>query len=244
MADTPQGRRLTELFRQLQIRIARDTARQLDTLWRLLNSDGLLTEAEWIDAVMMVLGRNHEVSVVVARRYYRGYRAAELRARGAVDVFKAAPFKTDQARAALLANLGKLRELVGRGVDPFEAGRRVGLETSREAVEYVLDGARESIMNTVQVDDQAVGWYRVTDGDPCAFCALMASRGVAYKSQSSASFGAHPSCGCTAKPAFSVSKFGDVRSKQWNDLYRSSTRGHRDKLNAFRRAYERPHIPS
>jgi len=87
-----------------------------------------------------------------------------------------------------------------------------------------------------------LGWCGVSDGVPCAFCALLASRGAVSKTQQSASFEAHPSCGCLAEPAFTLDKFRDDRSREWNDLYRTATRGHRDKLNAWRRAFERPAV--
>lgn len=244
MAISAEARRLTAIHQLLQQRIGGNTARRLDNLWRLVNIDKALTEDEWTAAVLIVLGDAHDVSAEVARRYYQGYRAAELRTFELVREFGVVTFQTQAARSALSAQLGRLRELIGAGVDPVEAVRRVGKAHTREMVEYALDGGRNTIINTVQSDRRALGWYRVTDADPCAFCALLASRGAVYKSQQSASFGSHPSCGCTAEPAFTLDKFRDDRSKQWNDLYRTATRGHRDKLNAFRRAFERPHLHS
>ena len=244
MAISADARRFTALHQLLQRRIGGNTVRRLDQLWRLLDTDKALTEDEWATAVLVVLNDAHGVSAEVARRYYQGVRAAELRTFELVREFGVVSLREEAAKAAIASQLVRLRDLVRKGVDPFEAGRRVGAAQSRELVEYVLDGGRDTVINTVQRDDRAVGWYRVTDGDPCAFCALLASRGAVYKSQRSASFGSHPSCGCTAEPAFTADKFRNTQSEQWNDLYRRSTRGHRDKLNSFRRAYERPHLHS
>ena len=46
-------------------------------------------------------------------------------------------------------------------------------------------------------------WRRVTDGQPCGFCAMLASRGPVYRSAEKAGYGGnryHERCGCTAEP--------------------------------------------
>lgn len=46
-------------------------------------------------------------------------------------------------------------------------------------------------------------WRRVTDGDPCGFCAMLAGRGPVYHSKLKAGVGGnryHGFCGCTAEP--------------------------------------------
>lgn len=46
-------------------------------------------------------------------------------------------------------------------------------------------------------------WRRVTDGAPCGFCAMLASRGPVYHSREKAGVGGnryHGRCGCTAEP--------------------------------------------
>lgn len=239
MATTTQGRRLTGLHGAVQLRLGLDTVRNLDQLWRLL-SDRVLSEDEWVEAVLVVLGRAHGMSAALARRYYQAYRVAETGVAVLFDGFPQVTFRSNLARAALFQQLATLRRLRDLGVE--DAVLKVGRQVQREMVEEVFHGGRRQVIDTVRDDPVALGWYRVTDGDPCAFCALLASRGAVYKTQQSASFGAHPSCGCSAEPAFTLDKFRDDRSREWNDLYRTATRGHRDKLNAFRRAYERPHI--
>lgn len=69
--------------------------------------------------------------------------------------------------------------------------------------QIVQDGGRDMINNALQDDPGAIGYYRVTEGSPCYFCALMAARGAVYKSKRTAAFGAHPHCHCQAVPIFS-----------------------------------------
>jgi hypothetical protein len=82
----------------------------------------------------------------------------------------------------------------------------------------------------------------VTDGDPCAFCAMLASRpilsdrGAYYRSQKTASFEAHNDCGCSAAPAFSHDQQLPATSHAAAAVY--NARGPGDSLVAFRKAWE------
>lgn len=65
----------------------------------------------------------------------------------------------------------------------------------------VLAGERDTVMGTVRASDVIVGWRRVVDADPCAFCALLASRGATY-SKATVGFQAHDGDECTAEPLY------------------------------------------
>lgn len=65
----------------------------------------------------------------------------------------------------------------------------------------VLAGERDTVMATVRDSDVIVGWRRVVDADPCAFCALLASRGAVY-SKATVGFQAHDGDECTAEPLY------------------------------------------
>jgi hypothetical protein len=70
------------------------------------------------------------------------------------------------------------------------------------------NGGRETITNTVRRDKRAIGYQRVTDGRPCAFCAMLAGRGPVYKNASTAGDGHHyhDRCGCHPEPVYSHSQ--------------------------------------
>lgn len=244
MATTPAGAALTDRFHSIQSLIADRTVNALNNLWMLLTVDGSITESEWVEAAVSVLRASHGVSERVARGYYQAYRTAELGVYEQVRQFGGRAFLANRAAHRAAAYPAYFRRLIGEGVTVEQAGAKAARELTGELVELALDGGRYTVIETVQVDDRAVGWYRVTDSDPCAFCALMASRGAVYKSQSSASFRAHWRCNCAAEAAYTRSRYPNDAAKQWGDLYNRSTRGSRDPLNAFRRAYERPRLHS
>lgn len=115
------------------------------------------------------------------------------------------------------------------------------VQASGAASRHVLTGGRRSLLTLLQDDPQALGWIRVTDGDPCAFCAMLASRGPVYGTEASAKFEAHDACACTAEPVYSRDALWPGRAREfqqlWNDNIRNRYSG-KDAINAFRRLYE------
>ena len=64
-------------------------------------------------------------------------------------------------------------------------------------------------------DALAVGWRRVSDGHPCAFCAMLASRGFVYHTAETAGSmnRYHNDCRCEIVPGFD-DELREVRSNQ------------------------------
>lgn len=52
-------------------------------------------------------------------------------------------------------------------------------------VRNAMDGGRGVALSEAQEDEYAIGWQRVTDADPCHFCALLAANGPVYNRRSS-----------------------------------------------------------
>lgn len=69
------------------------------------------------------------------------------------------------------------------------------------ATRLVLAGERDTVTATIRDADAIVGWRRVTDSDPCAFCSMLASRGAVYD-LATVHFDAHDGDDCTAEPLY------------------------------------------
>lgn len=83
-----------------------------------------------------------------------------------------------------------------------EAAARSMVEQLPPAMQrQAMAGSRDTIARTVGDSDEIVGWRRVTDADPCAFCALLASRGAVY-SAGTVRFQAHDGDECSAEPLY------------------------------------------
>lgn len=114
-----------------------------------------------------------------------------------------------------------------------------GLVTaSGSASRHVLAGGRQANLTLVQSDKDALGWARVTDGDPCAFCSMLSSRGPVYKSAATAGFKAHDHCACSAEAVYSRRAAWPGRAREFRDLWDAEIAGKysgKDALNAWRR---------
>jgi hypothetical protein len=148
----------------------------------------------------------------------------------------------DAARVSMLVTGPvNIKAKIKRATPPAQAARTALVQASGAAARHVLDGGRNTVLTVVQNDDVALGWARVTDGDPCAFCAMLASRGPAYKSRQQAAFQAHDHCACSVEPVFSRAAEWPGRSREFQQLWNDNIRGQysgKDAIRAFRRLYE------
>lgn len=255
MATTTEGAALTEAHRRTQVALRRLTALELAQIMPMLEFAAISDTWPAVEAaIVRIVANRRRGSSLLAAEYMRRFRRSE----GVTGAFTAAaPSALDVER--LIRNLrvvgpGRAGNLVRTGAPNVEALTFSSLEG--EVSRQVLDGNRETITNSVASDRQAIGWQRVTDGDPCAFCAMLASRGPVYTKRDLATAGdvwvdkmrsdgvkvtgyrAHAHCACTAEPIYSQESKWVGRSAEFRDLWDESTAGYggRDALNAFRRA--------
>lgn len=96
-------------------------------------------------------------------------------------------------------------ELAHWGVGPMFA-IKPDIVTTQSNIEgglqrRIANHSRQTVMNAAVADKRALGWQRITSGDSCAFCAMLASRGAIYTSKT-ADFAAHDRCNCSVSVAF------------------------------------------
>ncbi|MFG2001692.1 hypothetical protein ACGFNU_21330 [Spirillospora sp. NPDC048911] len=138
------------------------------------------------------------------------------------------------------------------GQTPDRAVDTMAVNLAGSATTLTLEGGREVIRDSADADDEAIGWLRVPDADPCSWCAMLASRGAVYRSEQTAGrakndqftgegqFKWHDQCGCTAIPVFDPD---DPHLRAAEDLYDQwlrETQGHsgNNAVNAWRRYWE------
>lgn len=80
-----------------------------------------------------------------------------------------------------------------RMLETLERGRQAALQEEIDksgemagaaAARHAANASRDQIVNATQRDRRAIGWIRVTSGNPCFFCAALASRGPVYQDDS------------------------------------------------------------
>lgn len=106
------------------------------------------------------------------------------------------------------------RDLLAAGTDRLreDAQAKSGDAAGAAVARHVGNGQRHQVQDTVKTDRRAIGYIRVTSGDPCYFCAMLASRGPVYKEdsfeQSDLLFDGegrhkvHDSCACSMRPVY------------------------------------------
>ncbi|MGW1837075.1 VG15 protein [Streptomyces sp. NPDC002067] len=192
----------------------------------------------------------------------------------------------DRAAVVSMASQGpaKVRERAARAVTEHRRGRlddadflqeleegtaTAGRSAATAADREALRAGRDLIDQASKRDRRAIGWARVTDGTPCAFCAMLASRGAIYSSQATAAGGGrrkprgtgdgrarahrrppvsredltryHNGCHCQTVPVFSRNDFMTPDARRFDREWREVTRG---KAGAEARAAWRRHIES
>ncbi|MEV8056578.1 hypothetical protein AB0P37_08625 [Streptomyces antimycoticus] len=120
--------------------------------------------------------------------------------------------------------------------DLASAGRGAANAADREAIR----SGRDLVDQASKRDRRVVGWARVTDGDPCHFCSMLASRGAIYRSQFSAATTSdgdprpddpeglkryHDGCHCQVVPVYSRNDHFTPEARRLAREWRDVTRG-------------------
>ena len=130
---------------------------------------------------------------------------------------------------------------IKQGMQLREAMDRAGVRIAGAAQKSVLDGGRAAIYALAKADPQAVGWARITRAKPCAFCAMLASRGAVYTTEKSARFLAHDHCMCTAAPFFRKGGAAKLISSSLSEQWQEVTKGlsGKEAFRAWRRYWDK-----
>lgn len=233
--------------RAAQLRIRAALMQDVTKVWALLDAKRLdSTFPAWLRAMSLVVRNYHGQSSATAGEAYRKARAISTQSPAPRSLVKFAspPAQEWMDKAFGFSGPGMLSRDTAR---PHTA-LSVTLGT---ATRIALDGGRSTTLETIKADPLALGWYRVTDGAPCAFCALLASRGIVYKERSFehsnerftgfGEFKVHNDCGCSMAPAFSKDQELPEMSQVALEVYKN--RGKGDAMKAFRKAWaeRQPH---
>lgn len=232
------GRALTEIHRRSQLRLRAVTIRDVLAVWPLLRLDDLAGTWRDLERILLAIiaGRSAE-SAGVAASYFAAFRFAEGAAGTARPVVASTPPPEELVRSLRYVGVVNTRRLLDAHVR--DAAARTFANVSGDVSRHVLNAGRETITGSVDADPRALGWARVTDANPCAFCRMLASRGPVFRSRAGG-FKAHLRCGCTAEPTYHAEAPWPGRAQEWARQWQDTTRGlsGADARKAFRRAVE------
>lgn len=166
-------------------------------------------------------------------------------------------YEDQEAEDDLLAELDELErqqleavEKLRRAEEAFKKTREklealdrtTAVKAAGKAGANAVSPGRELTYKVGSTDDKRLAWMRVTGPTPCAFCAMLASRGAVYRSERSALFDGygklyHPNCACHVVPVFTDSPAYTKRDKYFIDNWKPVTKGYsgRAALRAWRK---------
>lgn len=228
---------------------ARDLAQLIRALFDLGNPGGSWRALRL--AMRSLIRDRRQQSAQLAGPYYNRARQAE----GLPPILIPPPIDLVEERldktlnAAGIAVFDRAERL---GATPEQARDRMVVTLTGSGGTLVLEGGRSVIQEALAEDEDALGWIRVTDSDPCAWCAMLASRGAVYKSAETAGRGTnsqfkgsgefkfHDHDGCHAIPIYSDDHPFQQRSEDLYDQWRRETAGESGKsaVNAWRRYWD------
>lgn len=219
MARTAEGRALTVAHRAAQVKLRAAALRDFRELWPVWTGDerSFLTLIAGTDTLV---GAYRGQSAGLATGYVRRFRKAE-KITGSFRVKPAEPVNSKALRTSLyVTGENSVRRGLEAGKTAAAARQTALVETSGAVTRHILAGGVGVIVGTALSDQKAGGWYRVTGGNPCAFCAMLASRGSVY-AEDTGDFEAHDHCTCMAEPQYPDSELPAESEgwwKTWQDV--------------------------
>lgn len=235
MARTDAGAVLTAQHRRAQVQLRARALRDYTQLWPLWQGDDA-SFGRLVDAALPLVRAHHRISSSLAAAYYPVFRTAE-RVGAEATPRPAGPINQERVVAALHVT-GRVTtgKAILAGQSPQAAMQTALVRTSGTVTRHVLQGGRDTLVLSSGEDRQAQGWARVTSGTPCAFCAMVASRGAAFAGADTAEFQAHDHCACMAEPAYEGSA-PPGRASEFRELWDKHAAGE-NPFQSFRRALE------
>lgn len=215
MARTPEGRDLTEAQRRQQITVGINAEQEVRAQWKRLDLDDLDgSSPAWLAATATILRRRRAQSATLAGIYVTAFRDAEGVARG--NALTSPPARRLIEGTLMLVGPIAIKADIAKGIPPTIAMSRAESAVAAQAPKLSMDGGRNTVLRSAR--SRRSRWRRVTDGDPCAFCAMLAGRGPVY-SEKTVRFRLHKGrCGCTAEEVFGDWEPTPLET-EWNDSY-------------------------
>lgn len=236
-------------YRRIQALMAARMAQQVLQVWRdLMNPAKVDTSWPAVrSALIPIVQQAREQSAALARAAYADARRDAGITDGEFDPAGPLSLALKRLEGALdVTGPVEFKKAIAAGKTPQEAMDAAAVRMVGSTQYLALEGGRQAMQRSIDADEQATGWARVTDADPCAWCAMLASRGPVYKSARTAGDprrggnSYHDHCACQAWPAFSNSEpFIGIAEKLYDDWLRETRgRGGKHAVNAFRRWWE------
>ncbi|MDR1266592.1 MAG: hypothetical protein LBK42_13805 [Propionibacteriaceae bacterium] len=242
MALTTAGSRLTLAHKRSQAALGLLAAASFREAEQLLDPRRLdATRDNWLTRLILVLAVAWQKALADTAAYLADYDQAEAPAARRLHPARTIPplvvalplFDPAAATAALAWAVPTIKTLTAAGLTADRARRLVLDALAARAPKQAMTPGRETVRETAA--RTGLRWRVVTDGNPCVWCAMLATKGPVYRSEQTAvrnlnglpaNVKYHDHCGCSAEIFY-----GDhddwlaTRTPQeeaWHDAYRDA----------------------
>lgn len=193
--------RLAQAHRIAQARLGAQTMLRMRSIWPLLDNENVdATFDSWLTAAVPIVAGQRMASSRLAANYLTASKVSAL----GVGAAPLRPVLADHVEhrglttSLLVTGPLSLKRAAARGVRSRTANDVAETSSAAAAMRYALDGGRDTIIQTLRSDRNAVGYERVTSGNACAFCEDLAG----IRMTDDDAFQAHDGCGCAAAPVW------------------------------------------
>lgn len=218
MATTDEGRALTDEHRVAQVQIGAEAIGAAALTWQVLDLDDVdRSSRAWVQAQVDVVRDGFERSAATGAVYVDAHRAAEG-VTGLPGAFRPAFNAAAAEQSFYVSGVIVAKAAISRGMDPAAAFSRSRGYVLGATQQWTLSGGRQSVIGSVRA--ARTKWRRVSDGHPCAFCAMLVARTatdpMSYRRKPD--FRTHERCGCTVEEVVGSYTPTDLE-QQWIDAY-------------------------
>ncbi len=182
---SPDASRLTRRHRDAQAAIGRTVARAISAVAHTVQlSDVDVWFGRVLPRLMAIVRGGWIGSRAQSARYLREHAEAE----GRLVVPQLALWVPDRVATSLrVTGPVAVKEHIETHRSTDGVQQAMVTRMSGAAQRQALSGGRGTVYRTARESRQIIAWRRVTDADPCAWCAMLASRGAVYLSRAAAS---------------------------------------------------------
>lgn len=230
MAITATGRRLTANHRRQQLALRAKVIREVMTLWPAWQPKDPGSFKAFEDAMVLLVQSRSQQSAAIAADYLQRFRRVELAAfesksdADAVERTFASLAKArseEQIRTVIGASArGQVYRALQAGQSFEQAMANGAVRVSGDVSRLVMLGGSDTITN--EAKRSKLRFARVTSGNPCAFCAMLASRGPVYWSEETASFEPHGNCSCFPEIEYGEGYEWPGHAREFQDLWKQT----------------------
>lgn len=238
MAATLAGARLTAQHRSAQLALRAVTLRRVLQVWPAFDPEHAGRSWPPVEnALLAIIGQRRADSASLAAGYFEAFRAAERIGGTVTPVMSAFDAEATARAQTSLQVTGYVTTERLTALKHSDPARTALVRVSGAVTRHVLNGGRETLVRSVRADRRALGWARATSGDPCSFCAMLASRGPVY-GERSGDFQSHDHCACSLEPVYRRDQEWPPGSRDYQRIWRetASERGGAEARQAFRHA--------